>query len=53
MEHTEVVGKLVALRNCERCGAALTDVDYDRAGRLVSRCPNRDDGLEDQLPPAS
>jgi hypothetical protein len=53
MEHTEVIGRLVALRNCERCGAALTDVDYDRGGRLVSRCPNRDRDLEHPLPPAS
>ena len=46
MEHTEALGQSIAPRNCEKCGAALTDVDYDKSGRLVSRCPNRYKDLE-------
>jgi hypothetical protein len=52
MEHTEGLGQSIAPRNCEKCGAALTDVDYDKSGRLVSRCPNRYKDLESPLPPA-
>jgi hypothetical protein len=41
MEPTKVMGQSTGARNCEKCGIALADVDYDKAGRLVSRCPNR------------
>jgi hypothetical protein len=50
MEHTEALGLAIAPPNCE---TALTDVDYDKRGRLVSRCPNRYEDLESPLPPAS
>jgi hypothetical protein len=53
MEHTEALGLAIAPPNCEKCGTALTDVDYDKRGRLVSRCPNRYEDLESPLPPAS
>ena len=53
MEHTEVLGQSTAAAHCEKCGTALTDVDYDKSGRLVNRCPNRYKDLETPLPPAS
>jgi hypothetical protein len=53
MEHTEILGHPIAARKCEKCGSVLTDVDYYKGGRLVSRCPNRYRDLESPLPPAS
>jgi hypothetical protein len=52
MEHTEALGLAIAPRNRQKCGTALTDVDYDKSGRLVSKCPNRYEDLESPLPPA-
>jgi hypothetical protein len=36
MEHTEALGLAIAPRNREKCGTALTDVDYDKSGRSVN-----------------
>ncbi len=52
MAYTESFGHSIQPINCEQCGSPLTDVDYDKKGRLVSRCPNRFKDLESPLPPA-
>jgi hypothetical protein len=48
-----VLGRPVDPITCDKCGSALTDVDYDRKGMLVTRCPNRFEDMEAPLPPAS
>jgi hypothetical protein len=53
MERTGVLGQLTIPISCDKCGSALTDVDYDKTGRLVSRCTNRFGGIERFTPPAS
>ncbi len=53
MEHTEVLAQVTVAAYCEKCGTALTDVDYDKSGRLLNRCPNRYKDLESPLSPAS